>query len=59
MDTIEELSTATTSGLKYDAIADQYIYNWKTDAKFALSCRQLVVKLADGQSYRANFTFTK
>ena len=58
VDTIEEVTTAT-SGLKYDALADQYIYNWKTEAKFAASCRQLVVKLADGESYRAGFTFTK
>ena len=58
VDTVEELATTTTSGLKYDAVADQYIDNWKTDAKFT-GCRQLVVTLADGTSYRANFTFTK
>ena len=58
VDPLEELATTTTSGLKYDALADQYIYNWKTDAK-SIGCRQLVVKLADGTSYRANFTFTK
>ena len=59
MDAVEELSAATTSGLKYDAVADQYHYNWKTEKSFAGSCRQLVVKLADGTSHRANFAFTK
>ncbi len=58
-DALEEYSTATTSGLKYDAAADQYIYNWKTATSFAGTCRQLIVKLADGKDYRANFTFVK
>ena len=59
VDAVEELSAATTSGLTYDAVADQYHYNWKTEKSFAGSCRQLVVKLADGTSHRANFAFTK
>lgn len=57
-DLIEETTTAT-SGLKYDAVANQYVYNWKTDAKWAGTSRQLVVKLADGTIQRANFSFTK
>ena len=57
-DLIEETTTAT-SGLKYDPVANQYIYNWKTDAKWAGTSRQLIVKLADGTVQRANFTFTK
>jgi hypothetical protein len=58
-DTIEEYSTATVSGLKYDPVANLYIYNWKTDGKWAGTCRQLVVKLADGAIFRANFSFFK
>ena len=58
-DQVEEYSTATTSGLKYDPVANQYIYNMKSDAKWAGSCRQLIVKLADGTTHRANFNFFK
>ena len=46
-DAIEEYTNAT-SGLKYDPVANQYVYNWKSKSDWAGSCRQLVVKLADG-----------
>jgi hypothetical protein len=58
-DTVEELSTATVSGLKYDPVANQYIYNWKTATNYAGTCRQLNVKLADGTIHTALFKFTK
>jgi hypothetical protein len=58
-DAIEDYATGTVSGLKYDAVAKQYIYNWKTDTKWAGTCRQLVVKLDDGTYHRANFNFFK
>ncbi|HEX8085711.1 MAG TPA: PxKF domain-containing protein [Solirubrobacteraceae bacterium] len=57
-DAIEEYSTAANNALKYDASADQYVYNWKTQSTWT-GCRQLIVKLADGTSHRANFSFTK
>ena len=53
----EETMTAGDSSLNYDADADQYIYVWKTDKAWAGTCRQLEVKLNDGQSYYANFEF--
>jgi len=34
-----------------------YVYVWKTDKSWARTCRQLVVKLDDGTSHRANFSF--
>jgi hypothetical protein len=59
-DAVEEVSTAATSGLKYDAQADQYIYTWKTDATWAGKCRQLNVQFADGMvAPVAYFKFTK
>ncbi len=59
VDELEEYTTAV-SGLKYDATANQYIYNWKTDGSWAGKCRQLRVLLNDGTAARtANFTFTK
>lgn len=54
---VEETVTAGNSSLSYDPAADQYIYVWKTDAAWAGTCRQLVVKLNDGSEHRANFKF--
>jgi hypothetical protein len=59
MDSIETTVTAGGSSLTYDAVADQYVYVWKTDKAWAGSCRQLVVTLADGTVHLANFKFTK
>jgi hypothetical protein len=58
-DVLEEYGTGNVSSFKYDPVANQYIYNWKTDTKWAGTCRQLVVKLADNTYHRANFNFTK
>jgi len=59
VDLLEELSADSTSGLKYDAAADQWVYVWKTTTGVANSCRQLKVALADGTTMTANFQFTK
>ena len=58
-DAVEEYATDAVSGLKYDATADQYVYNWKTSTKMVGTCQQLIVKLKDGTTHRATFTFTK
>lgn len=58
-DTIEETATAGTSGLTYDAAADQYVYVWKTEKAWANTCRQLTVKLSDGTNHVASFSFAK
>src|SRR5919109_1657263 len=57
VDGIEQTVTAGGSSLSYDSTLDQYNYVWKTDKAWAGSCRQLVVKLADGTFHRANFRF--
>ena len=60
VDAVEETSTAGGSSLSYDASSGQYIYVWKTEKSWAASCRQLVVKFADGTSAKiANFNFTR
>jgi hypothetical protein len=60
VDAVEETVTAGGSALSYDATTGQYIYVWKTDKAWAATCRQLVVKLADGTSAKvANFNFTR
>lgn len=57
VDGIEETVPAGGSSLSYDAVTDRYSYVWKTDASWAGTCRQLVVKLIDGTSHRASFRF--
>ena len=54
---LEETVTAGGSSLTYDPSSDQYIYVWKTDASWAGTCRQLVVRLNDGSVHTANFKF--
>jgi acyl-CoA synthetase (AMP-forming)/AMP-acid ligase II len=59
IDPVEQTVTAGNSGLSYDAATGIYTYTWKTDKAWANSCRQLAVKLIDGQTYRANFKFVR
>ncbi len=59
VDAVEQTVTAGSSSLSYDSVTDTYNYVWKTDTKWASSCRQLVLTLKDGLKYRANFQFTK
>jgi len=54
---VTETVTAGGSSLSYDAGSDQYSYVWKTDAAWAGTCRQLVIKLNDGTIHSANFKF--
>jgi probable HAF family extracellular repeat protein len=58
VDAVEQTVTANSSGLTYDPATDLYTYVWKIQKNWT-GCRQLVVKLADGREYRANFEFTK
>ena len=57
VDGIEQTVTAGSSSLSYDSSTDTYTYVWKTEKAWAGTCRQLVVKLDDGSSHRANFKF--
>jgi hypothetical protein len=57
VDGIESTATPGSSGLSYDPASGQYTYVWKTDKSWAKSCRQLVVKLDDGTTHRADFSF--
>jgi len=59
LDEVEEIVPAGRSGLSYDAVSGRYTYVWKTDPGWAGTCRQLVIRLADGSEYRASFTFRK
>ena len=60
VDPIETVLSATAnSGLTYDAASETYQYVWKTNKTWAGSCRQLILRLADGTEHVASFTFTK
>ena len=56
VDGIEETVAAGSSGLSYDPLTLQYAYRWKTDKAWAGTCRQLVVRLADGSVHEARFS---
>ena len=56
VDGIEETVTAGGGGLSYAASTDRYAYGWKTEKAWTGTCRQLVLRLADGSSQRAGFS---
>jgi hypothetical protein len=56
-DALEHTVPADRSRLDYDRSSDRYKYVWKTDRRWARSCRQLVLQLRDGTFRRANFHF--
>jgi uncharacterized protein len=47
--------TPSNGGLVF--VDGLYQYDWKTEKAWAGTCRQLVVLLSDGTTYRANFKF--
>lgn len=55
VDGIEQTLAPGSSELTYDTLSDRYQFNWKTQKEWANSCRQLVIKTADGGVHRANF----
>jgi hypothetical protein len=59
VDGIEQTVSANVSGLQYDAASGTYTYTWKTEKSWANTCRQLVLRFADGTYQRADFTFKK
>jgi hypothetical protein len=59
VDGVETTTSTGNAGLRYDEASGQYTYVWKTDKAWSGSCRQLVLKLADGTYHRANFEFAK
>ena len=58
-DDIEQTVTAGGSSLSYDADSDQYVYVWKTDKAWAGKSGTFTLKLNDGTSHTARFSFKK
>jgi hypothetical protein len=52
-----EATAAGASALSYDASTDTYSWVWKTETAWAATCRMFVLKLDDGTSHTAVFTF--
>jgi len=59
IDTTGTAVIASTNGLIYDPLTGLYTYVWKTDKKWANSCRALVIKFIDGTEKTALFQLTK
>jgi len=55
VDVVEELSAPGSTVFRFDGT--QFIYNWQTTKSWAGTCRTLQVRLSDGTSYYAQFTF--
>ncbi len=52
-------AVAAMGSLRYDRVADQYVYTWRTDRSWAGTCEQLSFTLVDGTSHEAWFDFRK
>jgi hypothetical protein len=59
VDPIETTTNAVASGLTYHAGSGTYTYVWKTDKNWAATCRRLTVRLIDGTTHTADFSFKK
>jgi hypothetical protein len=55
VDVVEELSAPGSTVFRFDGT--QFIYNWQTTKSWAGGCRTMQVKLSDGTSHYAQFTF--
>lgn len=58
VDAVELTTTPGRSRLQYDLVTDTYAYAWKTDRAWANTCRVITIKLIDGTSFSALFSFT-
>jgi hypothetical protein len=56
-DPIEQTVSAGNSSLNYDPASDTYTYVWKTENKWAGTCRVLTLQLDDGTQHLAYFRF--
>jgi hypothetical protein len=50
-------TAAAGPGLSYDPSRDQYTYSWKTDGRWKGTCARLDVRLSDGTTHSADFSF--
>ena len=48
-----------SSAIHYDSVENQFVINWRTNKKWAYTCRKLIVTLNDGSVHMAYFEFVK
>ncbi|MHB1133860.1 MAG: PxKF domain-containing protein [Chloroflexota bacterium] len=56
---VPETTQQDLSRLIYDPAANQYVYLWRTNPDWAGQCRRLDLKLTNGQTHSANFSFVR
>ena len=56
---VNETVNAKSSGLTFDSVSGQYTYVWKTERASVGSCRDLVLRLDDGQERVIRFQLTR
>jgi len=47
------------TSLRYDAAANQFVFNWQTSKAFGGKCYELILDLDDGTQRTARFKFAK
>jgi hypothetical protein len=52
------VSEPRSAGLHYDPATKQYVYTWKTEKSWAGTCGRLDLKLSDGTTHSALFSFS-
>ena len=53
----QDLQAAGGTALRYDPVADQFTYNWKTVATWSGTCRELRLGLSNDETPTALFSF--
>jgi hypothetical protein len=53
------LTLAENTGFRYDTKNQHYTYDWKTESSWANTCRQLVIRFADGTERVLRFRLTR
>lgn len=57
VDDIESVAATGSTTVRWDASANQFVFNWKTSTAWAGQCRELVLTLDGYTPFTANFRF--
>ena len=48
-----------SSAVHYDSVENQFVINWKTNKKWANTCRKFILTLNDGSTHALYFEFVR